>query len=123
SQSSTLTVSTNDGAQHLTLTQTADKGIVLVSQGKLEVTAERDITITGKQNISASTETGNFSIKAMNVDVEATSALTLKGVNVTAEGSATAEVKAANVKVAGQAAAELSAGAVTTVRGAMVKIN
>lgn len=123
SQSATLTVSTNDGAQHLTLTQTAEKGIVLVSQGKLEVTAERDITITGKQNISASTDTGNFSIKAMNVNVEASNALKLKGVNVTAEGSATAEVKAANVKVAAQAAAELSAGATTTVRGAIVKIN
>ena len=122
-QQSTLTVSTNDGAQHLTFTQSADKGIVLVSQGKLEVTAEKDITITGKQNITATTSTGNFSVKAVDVTLEATNALKLKGVTVTAEGSATAEVKAANVKVAGQAAAELSAGGVTTVRGGVVKIN
>lgn len=122
-QAATLTVSTNDGAQHLTLTQSADKGIVLVSQGKLEVTAEQDITITGKQNISASTDTGTFSVKAMNVKLEAANGLELKGVTVKAEGSANTEVKGANVKVAASAAAELSAGAVTTVRGAMVKIN
>lgn len=122
-QQDTLTVATNNGAQHLTLTQTGSKGIVLVSQGPLDVTAEQNITVTGKQNISMSTSTGDFSVKAVNVSIEATAKASVKGAQVVAEGQATAEVKAATVKINGQATAELAASGITTVRGAMVKIN
>lgn len=119
----TLTVSTNDGAQHLTLTQTGTKGIVLASQGPLEVTAEQDVTVTGKRNVTVTTATGDLSVKAANVTIEATGTLALKGTTVAAQAKASAELTGATVKVAASATAELSASAMTTVRGALVKIN
>lgn len=122
-QTDTLAITTNDGAQHLTLTQTGQKGVVLVSQGALEVTADQDVTVTGKKHVSVSTNSGDLSLKAVNVTIEATQSLKLSGAQLTAEGKATAELKGTDVKVSGQAAAELSASGPTTVRGALVKIN
>ncbi len=99
-QEEQLVVSTNDGAQKVVLVQKGAKGIQIVSEGPVEVTAKQDLTL--------STGSGNVTLKGMNVTVEATSALDLKGVNV---------------KVAGSATSELSGGATTTVKGAMVRIN
>ena len=99
-QEERLVVSTNAGAQRVELTQTGSKGIHIVSEGALEVTARNDITL--------STGSGNLDLKGTNVTVEATGALDLKGMNV---------------KVAGSATSELSGGASATVKAAMVRIN
>ena len=99
-QEEKLTVSTNAGTQRVTLVQNGSKGIQIISEGPVEVTAKTDVTV--------STSSGNVSLKGMNVTVEAQNALDLKGVNV---------------KVAGSATSELSGGATTTVKGAMVRIN
>lgn len=122
-QQATLTVSTNNGSQHLTLTQTGNKGITLVSQGPLDVTAQRDVTVTGKQNVTVSTSTGDLSLKAVNVTIEASATLALKGTQLNAEAQATAGLKGASVKVEGMATTELTSTGVTTVRGSLVKIN
>lgn len=119
----TLAISTNGGTQHLTFTQSGEKGIVLVSQGALAVTAEKDVTVTGRKDVTVTASTGNLSVKANNVTIEATSALSLKGAQVNVEGKASATVKAPAAKVEGTGTAELTATGVTTVRGAMVKIN
>jgi uncharacterized protein involved in type VI secretion and phage assembly len=118
-----LTVSTNAGAQRITLIQNAGKGIEIISEGPVTVTAKQDATVTSQKNISVTTQSGNVSIKGNQVSVEATAKLLLKGAQVAVEGTASLDAKAANVKIAAQAAAELSAGAMTTVRGALVKIN
>lgn len=107
-QQASLTVSTNDGAQHLTLTQSGQKGITLVSEGALQLTAERDVTVTARGNVSVGTDTGKVSLKGNSVAIEATTSLDLKGTAV---------------KIQGQASSELSASGITTVRGSMVKIN
>jgi len=98
-QEQKLVVSTNQGAQQVVLTQTASKGIQIVSQGAVEVTAQNDVTLSTPANLT---------LKGTNVKVEATGGLELTGVNV---------------KVAGTATSELSGGATTTVKGALVRIN
>ncbi|MCM3661587.1 VgrG-related protein [Georgenia satyanarayanai] len=122
-QQDALTVSTNNGAQHLTLTQTGQKGVVLISQGPLEVTAEQDITVTGKKNVSVTTSTGDLSLKAMNVTIEASAKLALMAAQLSADAQASAALTGATVKVDAKGTAELTSAGVTTVRGSLVKIN
>ncbi|WP_205014058.1 VgrG-related protein, partial [Nocardioides albidus] len=94
-----LQISTNAGAQRITLNQTA-KGIEILSEGPC--------TVKAKQNVEVSTGAGN---------------ITLKGVNVTVEAKGSLELKGTNVKVTAQAAAELGSSGITSVKGSMVKIN
>jgi len=110
-----VTLSTNRGAQRITLTQKRDAGITVVSEGPLTVTAKKDVQI--------STSGGDVAVTGTKVSVTASGALELKGSTVTVEGSGGVEVKGATVKVAGNATAELSAGATTTVKGGLVRIN
>ena len=67
-------ISTNGGAQKVVLKQT-EKGIDIVSEGPVEVTA--------KQDVKVATAAGNLDLKAVNVQIEATSKLDLKGATVT----------------------------------------
>lgn len=107
SGSESVVLSTNDGAQKITLTQTASKGIEIVSEGP--------VTIKAKQAVDVSTSGGDVSLQGINVKIEASAKLELKGAQV--------EVSGTSVKVAADAAAELSAGGPTTIKGAIVKIN
>jgi len=109
-----LTISTNQGAHKISLSQT-DKKIEIVSEGPVSVTAKQDVQIT--------TDSGSVSIKGNKVQIEAATDLVLKGASVTAQAQAAAELSGASVKVAGQASAELSASGVATVKAALVKIN
>ena len=93
-------LSTNGGAQKVVLTQTASKGIEIISEGPLKVQA--------KQAVDVSTASGDVTLKGMNVTIEATGSLDLKGTNV---------------KLVGQAMAEVSASGPTTIKGAIVRIN
>ncbi|MGY2746743.1 VgrG-related protein [Arthrobacter sp. UYCu723] len=110
-----LTVSTHAGKQKISLRQKPDAGIEILSEGPVNITAKKDVSVT--------TQTGEVVIKGKNVTVEAASGLELKGVTVKITGSGSAEVKAPNVLVAGDATAELSGGATTTVKGGLVRIN
>jgi len=92
-----LVVSTNGGAQKVTLKQTS-QGIEIRTDGPVDVVAQEDLSLRGS-----------------NVSIEASGNLTLKGLNATVEGTANAELKAANTTVDG--------AATTTVTGAMVRIN
>jgi uncharacterized protein involved in type VI secretion and phage assembly len=95
-----IVLSTNDGAQRITVKQTAEKGIEMVSEGPVKVQA--------KQAVEVTTSAGDVSLKGLNIKIEATNNLDLKGVNV---------------KLASQAQTEVSGGALTKISGAMVRIN
>jgi uncharacterized protein involved in type VI secretion and phage assembly len=110
-----LTVSTNGGRQRITLVQKPDAAIEILSEGPVNITAKKDVSVT--------TSTGEVKIKGKKVTVEASTGLELKGATVKITGSMSAELKAPNVKVAGDATAELSGGATTTVKGGLVRIN
>lgn len=114
SASEVLTISTNQGAHKIALSQT-DKKIEIVSEGPVSVTAKQDVQVR--------TDSGSVSIKGNKVQIEATTDLVLKGASVTAQAQAAAELSGASVKVAGQASAELSASGVATVKAPLVKIN
>lgn len=108
-------LTTNDGAQRLTVRQDGEKGIEIVSEGPVSVTAKQDVTVK--------TTSGNVSIAGAKVSIEATDALELKATQLSLKGSAKAELSGAQVTVKADAAAEVSAGGPLTVKGAIVKIN
>jgi uncharacterized protein involved in type VI secretion and phage assembly len=110
-----VNISTDDGAQRISLVQKPQSAIQIVSEGPVEVTA--------KQNVTVRSDSGNVSLSGMKITLDARSDLELKGVNVKISGTATAETSAPSVKVSGTAQAQVSGGAMTTISGAMVKIN
>jgi uncharacterized protein involved in type VI secretion and phage assembly len=110
-----LTVSTNGGKQKISLVQKPDSAIEVFSEGPVNITAKKDVSVT--------TSTGEVVIKGKKVTLEASTGLELKGATVKIAANATAELKAPNVKVAGDATAELTGGATTTVKGGLVRIN
>lgn len=119
-----INLSTHDGKQRITLVQKADAAIEIISEGPVTVSAKKDVTVTTSGgNIAMESSSGDITLKAMNVTVEAKSDFAAKGVNVKLSGQMAGELSAANVKVAGQAMAELSASGPTTVKGAVVRIN
>jgi len=87
-----IEISSNDGAQKIVLTQTATKGIEILSEGPL--------TVKAKQAVEVTTDTGDVKVKGLNVSIEAQANLTLKaGVNAELSGTALASVKGALVKI------------------------
>ncbi|WP_211879940.1 VgrG-related protein [Pseudarthrobacter albicanus] len=110
-----VTVSTHGGKQKISLRQKPDAGIEILSEGPVNITAKKDVSVT--------TSTGEVVIKGKKVTVEAAAGLELTGATVKITGSGSAELTAPNVKVAGDATAELSGGATTTVKGGLVRIN
>jgi phage protein D len=118
-----LVISTNAGQQRITLTQKQQAGIEIHSEGPVSIKAKQDITVEAQQNISVKSVGGDIQMDAINIKLKATGGFEAGGATVKVAGQASAELTGANVKVSGQAAAELSGGAMTTVRGALVKIN
>jgi len=114
-QGEQVNVSTNNGSQRISLVQKNQAAIQVISEGPVEVTAKKDITV--------STANGNVSIKGMKVAIEASQDLELNGMNVKVTGKASVDTKAPTVKVAGDATAEVSGGATTTIKGGLVRIN
>lgn len=107
-------VSTNDGQQHVTITQTAEKGIQIISEGPVEVTAMRDATVTAE---------GDVSVSGTKIAIAATAELALSAPTVKVDASASLDLSSAKVAVTGSGSAQLSSSGVTVVSGSVVKIN
>jgi phage protein D/phage baseplate assembly protein gpV len=113
-QGEQIDISTNNGSQRISLVQKTASAIEIVSEGPVTVTAKQDVSIKA---------TGNIVMEGTTISIKARGNLELAGAQFKAAGTAAAEVSGATLKLAGNATAELSAGAMTTVRGAMVRIN
>ncbi|RXZ48186.1 VgrG-related protein [Agromyces binzhouensis] len=107
-------ISTNEGSQHVTLAQTAEKGIRIIAAGPVEVTAEGDATVTAG---------GDASVSGTKVEVAARSELKLSAPKVAIEGATSLDLSGAKVSLKGKASAELSSSGSTVVSGSLVKIN
>jgi uncharacterized protein involved in type VI secretion and phage assembly len=118
-----LTISTNAGAQKITLTQKSNKAIDIASEGPVTVTAKDAVTVTAQKDVTVKTDTGTVSLKGNKVNIEATTDLILKGANVKIDAQVNAEMAGINTKLSGTGTAELSSSGVTTVKGTLVKIN
>ncbi len=124
-QDEKLTVSTNAGTQRITLVQNADKGIEILSEGPLTVTAKKDVKVTGQQKVEVSAMQDvsvTSSSGAINVETSGGN-VTLKGLNVTIEATAKLDLKGATASLAGQASTEVKSSAITNITGSIVKIN
>ena len=111
----TLELSTNGGAQRVTLTQTSQKGI--------EIIAEGPVTITAKQDATVSADNGALKLSGSTVEVKATGGVKIEGASLALKGTGSTEVEGGTLSLKGQGTAELSASGATTVKGAVVKIN
>ncbi|KQO96750.1 VgrG-related protein [Leifsonia sp. Leaf264] len=118
-----LRVSTNDGSQQVKLLQTGGKGIEIISEGPVQVTAKTDATVTA--------DSGKILLSGDNVEISAKTKLKLSGgsevavdgVSIKLAASNAAEVTGATLSLKAQATAELAGNAMTTITGGMVKIN
>jgi uncharacterized protein involved in type VI secretion and phage assembly len=110
-----LQIATNDGQQRITMLQT-QKGIEIVSLDKVDVTTDSgDVTVKGVNLVLESQ--GNLTLKATgNVTIEAQGNAGMKANgSLDLSSTGTAKLNAANTEVSGTA--------MTTVKGAMVRIN
>lgn len=115
SSTESLQLATNDGSQRITLLQTT-KGIEIVSADKVDVTTQSgDVTVKGVNLVLESS--GNLTLKATgNVVIEAQG-------NAGMKASGSLDLSATGSAKLGAANTEVSGTAVTTVKGAMVRIN
>ncbi len=94
----TLEVSTNRGAQRVTLLQTA-KGIQIVSEGPVEVTAKKNVKVEAQQNVDVKSLTGSIKVGGTSVEVSAQAELKLKGATVSVDATGPLTLKGAIVKI------------------------
>ncbi|MET4156674.1 VgrG-related protein [Agromyces sp. PvR057] len=111
----TLTLSTTDRKQRVTLTQSGGKGIEIISEGPVTVTAKADATVKADQ--------GKLALSGSSIEIKATGELSIEGASLALKGTGKTEIEGATLALKGQATAELSASGITTVKGSVVKIN
>lgn len=69
------------------------------------------------------TDSGDITIKAVNIKIEAQNKLEMKSVEVAAEGRMKVQVKGAMVDIQANAEAKINGGGMTEIKGGMVQIN
>ncbi len=117
----------DDGAQTITLRGKEEKAPSLVldmKQGKVELRAEKELTVSCA---GASIHIDSHG----NITISAAGSLTLKAQEISLEGKQKIQEKAADIKVSagmaakvsGQGGLELTSGGITTVKGSMIKLN
>lgn len=82
-------ISTNDGAQKIVLQQ-SKKGIEIISEGPVQVTAKQDVSVKATQNVK---------VEGLQVEVAASTSLKLKGATVDVESQGPLTLKGAIVRI------------------------
>jgi phage protein D len=104
-----------------------DKFLIFIDKTDTTITVQSDgtVMIEGSKGITLDAKNSDLTMKAASVKMTATNGVQLDGgsgaVQVTSNG--TVSVEGMSVSVKGQTTAELKGGAMTTITGAMVKIN
>jgi phage protein D/phage baseplate assembly protein gpV len=127
-----ITIDDTENQENITIVDKTGKNLIKLESpsNKLTVSVAGDMIFEALQgNISvkgktvAVEATDSLSIKGMSVSAEATQGLQMKGSNTEVEGRATMKVSGANTDVQANAKLGLSGGAVTEIKGAMIKLN
>lgn len=114
----------------ITLDFNSNGTISIVSEGDIAITADKNISLDAQKNISLKAG-GDISLDAMNISETAKSNVTIKGnsaVNVSGtnskfEGKATVTVTGAIGKIEAKGVLDVKATGITSIGGAMVKLN
>jgi uncharacterized protein involved in type VI secretion and phage assembly len=104
-----------------------DKFLIFIDKTNTTITVQSDgkVLIEGAQGITLDAKSSDLTMKAASVKVNATNGVQLDGGSgaVQMKSNGTVSVEGLSVSVKGQTTAELKGGAMTTITGAMVKIN
>lgn len=104
-----------------------DKFLIFIDKTNTTITVQSDgkVLIEGSQGITLDAKSSDLTLKAASVKVDATNGVQLDGGSgaVQMKSNGTVSVEGMSVSVKGQTTAELKGGAMTTITGAMVKIN
>jgi type VI secretion system secreted protein VgrG len=120
---SAKTIVLKDGQGKNNVTLDGNSGLMLQSQGKIEISATQDLILKGA-NVKITAQAG--------CEIKATSDLKLKGMNLEAKADMNAKIEGGmnleakggmQGKFTGGTTAELSGGAMTKVKGGIVMVN
>ena len=104
-----------------------DKFLIFLDKTNTTITVQSDgtVVIEGSQGITLDAKNSDLTMKAASVKMNATNGVQLDGGSgaVQVKSNGTVSVEGMSVSVKGQTTAELKGGAMTTITGAMVKIN
>ncbi|GAA1531963.1 VgrG-related protein [Nocardioides humi] len=92
-----LEITTNGGAQKVVLQQSA-KGIEIVSEGPVDVTARQNATVRAQGDVAVEAQ-GNAGVKGTRVEVTSSAGLKLSGATVDVEASGPLTLKGAIVRI------------------------
>lgn len=113
--------------QGISLATDDDKFLINIDKTNTTITIKADgkVLIEGAQGITLDAKTSELTMKASSIKMDATQGVQLNGGGgaVQVKSNASVAVEGLSVSVKGQTTAELKGGAMTTISGAMVKIN
>jgi uncharacterized protein involved in type VI secretion and phage assembly len=127
-----ITIDDTQNAENITIVDKTGKNTIKLESpsNKLTVSVEGDMVLqalNGNVSVKGKTvaveATNSLSIKGMSVSTEATQALKMKGTQTEVEGTSTMKVSGTKTDVQAQATLGLSGGAVTEVKGGIIKLN
>lgn len=113
--------------QGISLATDDDKFLINIDKTNTTITVKADgkVLIEGAQGITLDAKSSELTMKASSIKMDATQGVQLNGGGgaVQVKSNASVAVEGLSVSVKGQTTAELKGGAMTTISGAMVKIN
>ena len=128
----TITIDDTQGAENITIVDKTGVNTIKLDSptNKLSVSVDGDMSLEAlKGNISmkgrtvAVEATQGLTVKGMTVNAEATQGMTVKGMSTTVQATAAMKVSGATTDVEARAKLGLSGGAMTEVKGGIIKLN
>jgi Rhs element Vgr protein len=120
-QSENISIVDKTGNNSIKLESPANKLTVTVNGDMVFEALQGNISVKGRTVALEATQ--GFTIKGLSVSAEATQAMTVKGMQTEVQATASMKVSGATTDVQAQAKLGLTGGAMTEVKGALIKLN
>jgi phage protein D/phage baseplate assembly protein gpV len=108
--------------QHVLIALSDGKTKVRIGADAVEITTPNPLTITADRSIAMTTK-GDFTVEAANITLKAKAKLAAEGTQIEATGRSMVKLSGLQTRVEGSSMLSLSGGAMTEVKGAIVKLN